>query len=1002
MQRTAVPLITVEPTLRGGVQVFEINGSRQIRCAVRRALVLSAAAAGMGGANAALAQEAGAQPDDDSSVEEVTITGSRLLRSRDLAASSPVQSIELDELQLSGNVTLEDTLNQFPQLNPDNTGTVNQSGGAGVLSADLRGLGSVRTLVLVNGRRYVPADVTGLVDLSTIPDSLVERVEIITGGASAVYGSDAVAGAVNFILRDDFEGAEFKYQYGETDRSDGQSRKIDMLLGANMADGRGNVTLHAAYTNRDPVYMGDREFSRQPLIENASGQLVPFGSGNIPGGLIGIPASQFGQIVGVDLRNTSGACPGAIQGVRFGDNGQAFPFCRPTEQYNYAAVNFLLRPLERWQLSTTGHFDLGANVSAYGEAYYTKKENEFQQAPEAVSPTSFGRETGTVVIPNADTNPLYPQALRDFFAANRAFFDSDNDGVYVVRSTSRRFEEFGPRNTSITSDSFNLTGGLRGDLALGGNDWKWDSYYQYGRSDVEFLQTGLLSRSRTTLGLDVVVVNGQPQCRIQLLNCVPVNIFGTNTLTPQMANFLSVSTSRADEFLRKMAGASLSGELLSLPAGPLATAVGIEWRREEFSTLPDEVQSSGDLAAQTVAPQPNSGDFEIFEVFAEFRAPLLDDLPAIRSLAVEGAVRFSDYTTIDSVTTWKGLLDWEIMEGIRLRGGLSRAIRAPNLNELFATPAAGFTGGVDPCWVTSNPSQATRDFCVQQGVPANVINTFLPGASQGWSARSGGNPDLQEEEADTLTVGAVLTPDWLGGVSVTVDYFDIEVEGAITQVASQLLVNSCFALRDLESTACRSISRLSNGLIDVVNAPLLNVASRTVSGVDVGIAYRANLPGWLSLPGNAGTLDLRVVSTWQSEDLTQTLTNLAPVECAGRYSGSCSGDGTRITPDLRGFFRADWRSGPLQIATELQLIGSLDLASNAIPNENGTLGEEYYLDLTANWAVTDDVKLFLGITNLLDNEPPVIGFTGGGDSNTNIPLFDPLGRRYFAGMSVTF
>jgi len=978
--------------------VLHFNQADPVRRAVRRALLMSAVAAAAVQSPVAAAQDAA---QDEAITEEVFVTGSRLLRSRDLVASSPVQTVDMEELQLSGNVTLEDTLNQFPQLNPDNTGTVNQSGGAGVLSADLRGLGAVRTLVLVDGRRYIPADVTGLVDLSTVPDGLVERVEIITGGASAVYGSDAIAGAVNFILRDDFEGAQFRYQYGETDRGDGQSRKMELLFGANTGNGRGNVTLHASYLGRDPVYMGDREFSRQPLIENPQGQLVNFGSGNIPGGLIGIAASQFSQIQGVDLTNSNGACPGAIQGVRFGTDGQPFPFCRPTEQYNYAAVNFLLRPLERWQVSTLGSFDVTEGIKAYGQFFYTKKENEFQQAPEAVSPTSFGQETGTLIIPNANTNPLFPQPLRDFFGANAAFFDPDGDGIYRVRSTSRRFEEFGPRNTSITADSFNLTGGVRGELELLDNDWRWDTYYQFARSDVEFVQTGLLSRSRTTLGLDVVLVNGVPRCRVQLLNCVPVNIFGTNTLTPQMAEFLSVQTGRTEEFVRKSAGGSLSGALFDLPAGPLSTAFGVEWRREEFESLPDEISRSGDLAAQTVAPQPNQGDFEVFEVFGEVRVPLLADVPAVKSLALEGAVRQSDYTTIGNVTTWKGSLDWEITDWLRLRTGQSLAIRAPNLNELFAQPGAGFVGGVDPCWVTSNPSPERKAFCVEQGVPANVIDTFLPGASQGWSALSGGNANLQEEEADTFTAGFVLTPDWLGGVSLTVDYFDVEVKQAITQVSSQALVNSCFALQNNSTAQCRAIVRLSNGLIERVNAPLLNVASRQVKGWDLGVQYRTEVP-FLALPGHDSNLGLRLVSTIQDEDITQQLANLPPFECAGFYSGPCSSDGNRITPDLRALFRADWRSGPLSLATEFQYIGDLDLHPNAIRNENGTLSAEYYVDLTGSFQVTEQVQLYAGITNLLDNDPPVIGFTGGGDSNTNIPLFDPLGRRFFAGVTVEF
>ncbi|HKS59041.1 MAG TPA: TonB-dependent receptor [Steroidobacteraceae bacterium] len=974
--------------------------SADVRHAVRRALLLSAVAvAAVGQTTIVSAQDT----ETAAPIDEVIVTGSRLMRSRDLVAASPVQTIDVGKLADSGSVTIEETLNEFPQLNPDNTGTVNQSGGTGVASADLRGLGAVRTLVLVNGRRFIPADVTGLVDLGTIPDGLVDRVEIITGGASAVYGSDAIAGAVNFILKRDFEGAQVHYQYGETDRGDGASHKADILLGVNTEDGRGNATVYAAYTERDPVYMADRKFSRQPLLENAQGQLVNFGSGNIPGGLIGISAANLSRIQGVDLTNANGACPGAIQGVRFGENGQPFPFCRPTEQYNYAAVNFLQRPLESWQITTTGHYDLADRVQVYGEFFYTKKQNQFQQAPEAVSPTSSGRPTGTVAITNADTNPLFPQPLRDFFAANRDFFDADGDGIFLVNSTSRRFEEFGPRNTSITADSFNLTTGLRGDFDLGERSWHWDTFFQFARSDVELIQTGLLSRSRTTLGLDTVVdANGNVTCRVNLLGCVPVNIFGIDTLTPQMANFLSVQTGRTDDFTRKSAGASIAGDLFNIWAGPVSSAFGVEWREERYHSNPAEIAASGDLTSTPIAPQYTTGKFDVKEAFAEFRVPLLNDLPAIKSLAVEAAVRQSDYSTIDSVLTWKGTLDWEVVNWLRVRGGVSRAIRAPNLDELYAQPSSGFTGGVDPCWVTSNPSQAQRDLCVAQGVPASEIGTFLPSASQGWNSLSGGNPNLKEEESDAKTLGIVFTPSWAGNLAVSLDYFDIEVEGAVAQVSSQALVNSCFATLDPSGAACGAITRLPSGQIDQVSAPVLNVASRKVSGVDLAISYTLDLPQWLSLPGESGTLGLQWVSTWQDEDVSRTLPNLPVIDCAGRYSGTCSGDGVRITPDFRGLFRTMWNTGPLSLIAELSIIGDLKLAQNAIPNQNGTISEWYYLDLSGKYQLTDKVKLVAGVNNALDKAPPVIGFTGGGDSNTNIPLFDPLGRRYYAGVTFTF
>lgn len=964
--------------------------------AVRRALIAGTVISGAGFHYSASAQQEAA-----GTLEEVVITGSRLRRDRDFVEVSPVQTIDFEQIQSSGNVTLEDTLNKFPQLAPDSTSTTNQSGGSGALTANLRGLGAERTLVLVDGRRFMPADVTGVADLATIPDILIERVEIVTGGASAVYGSDAIAGAVNFILRKDFEGAEVRYQYGEADAGDGETEKVDVLFGANVADGRGNVVLHASYTEREPVFMGDRSFSEQPFLADSNGVLQPFGSGNIPEGLIGLSSSQFSQIQGVDLAGAN--CPGPVQGVRFGENSQPLPFCRPTDQFNYAAPNFLLRPLKRWQISSLGSFQINDKVEAYGQAYYTRKENAFQQAPESTSPTSAGQENGTVLIPGADTNPLFSQPLQDFFALNRDFFDADGDGVFTVRNLGRRFEEFGPRTVSYKTEALSLTGGLRGTFELNDSTWGWDAFYQYSRVDEDVTRAGLLSRSRITLGLDTVIVDGESRCRNDLLNCVPVNIFGPNALTPEMADFLSVSTGQRDQFTRQVAGASIAGDLFELPAGKVSSAFGLEYRKEDFSTVPDETALSGDLVAVQVAPIVNGGEYDIVEAFAEVRVPLLEDMPAVQSLALEGAARFADYSTIGSVTAWSASLDWEITDELRARAGLSTAIRAPNLNELFSAQAGGFTGGVDPCLAVRNPSAQQKELCLQQGVPQANIDSLEVGASQGFDVISGGNPDLEEETSDTLTAGLVYMPTALQGLSVSLDYYEIEVEDAIAQVSGQALVDSCFRTLDAGSAACQSIDRLSSGNINRVSAPLLNVATRRVEGMDLQLNYAMdNLPEFMSLPGQGATLDITFVTSWQFANETQVLAGEPTIDCAGFYGGTCSSDGVRIDPDVRSLVRANWRSGPLRITPELRYIGELELAEDAFANENGTLDPEYYVDLTAGYDVSDSIQVYAGINNVFDRSPPVLGFRAGGDANTNVQLFDPIGRRFFIGFNVGF
>ncbi len=969
----------------GDYPVTNSYTSNSVRRAVRRALWT--------GTIAALASQVPLAQAQDEEIEEITVTGSRLIR-QDFVAISPITTVDSDIIRQSGNTTLEETLNMYPQLNPDTTSASNQSGGDGVLAPDLRGLGSVRTLVLVDGKRFIPASVTGLSDMAVIPDMLIERVEIATGGASAVYGSDAIAGAVNFIMRDDFEGFDIRYQWGEASEGDGTTNKIDMMFGANTSGGEGNITLYGSYTDRDPVFMENRAFSRQPFLADSTGQLNEFGSGNIPGGKIFIPEADFGLIQGVDLIGAQASCPGPIQGIRFGDNSQPFPFCRPTEQFNYAATNYILRPLERWQFAALGHYELTDSVEAYTQVFYTKKENEWQQAALAVAPTSAGASNGTLLLPNADTNPLFPAPLQQFFADNASYFDPDGDGVFETVGNGRRFLEFGPRNAHILHDSYGITAGFRGDVDFAGATWNWDGFYQFHRSDVNQTRVGLLSRSRTTLGLDVVVVNGEPQCRVQLLGCVPVNVYGTNTLTPQMADFLSVTTGRADNFERQVAGATVTGELFDLPAGPVSTAFGLEWRDENYETVPDEISASGDLGG--VPPVVNRGQYDLFEIYGEARFPIVE------SFAVEGAVRYSDYSTIGGVTTWRGGLDWRPIEQIRGRFSISRAIRAPNLDELFAAPNQSFIGGEDPCVIDNNPTDAIKQVCLAQGVPANVVDNLQVGASQGWSEFSGGNPLLNEEESDTLTVGVVYSPDWAEGLSVSLDYWDIEVESAISQVSSQALVNSCFELLDNNSPQCQAITRDQLGNIEQVNAPLLNLQVRQGVGYDFQVDYSMDLPDGWGVGGDTATLDLRWVSTWQDEDSTVLLAGQAPIECAGFLGGTCSGNFIRATPDFRGLFSATWNSGPLNIRTDVELIGDFDLAADAFPNNNIPVNEQYYWDIAGSYRFNETIELFAGVSNVLDEDPPLIGFRAGGDSNTQAQLYDTVGRRYFIGTTVSF
>jgi outer membrane receptor protein involved in Fe transport len=392
-------------------------------------------------------------------------------------------------------------LNELPQLSAGNNSSVNSAGGSGVLTANLRGLGATRTLTLVNGRRFIPANGAGSVDLSTIPNALVKRVEVITGGASAVYGSDAIAGAVNFMLRDDFEGFDFSTQYGETTSSDGTILNFDVLFGTNIGEDRGNITLFASHATRDPVMMEDRDFSRVPL--NAS--LGPSGSGNIPGGRVSLSAAQLatldlGQGAGVIPVGSEG-CTTPVNSIRFDAGGQVMRHCDPETLYNYAAGNYLLRPLERWQLSGMAHYDINDNVEAYIDAHYALAQNEFQQASDSLSIV-----TGTnpyFEVTNYATNPVLSDDVRALFVNNPQIFDPMGTGnARIPGGIARRVSELGLRNFAFERDTIGSTVGLRGGFGVGEHTWQWDVFGQYHRSTTDETVRNTMSPARMSLGLN--------------------------------------------------------------------------------------------------------------------------------------------------------------------------------------------------------------------------------------------------------------------------------------------------------------------------------------------------------------------------------------------------------------------------------------------------------------------------------------------------------------------
>lgn len=984
-----------------------MKGSSKRLFSCRRALMATSFLCGAAiVAPAALAQEAPAPAAEPIGAAEVSpsegaaivVTGSRLIRS-DLAAPSPLTVVGESDVKLSGSVTLENTINEFPQLSSGNTSNVNNGGGSGVLTANLRGLGATRTLVLVNGRRFIPANSDGQVDLSSIPDALIKRVEIITGGASAVYGSDAIAGAINFILDDSFEGVEASYQYGQTFRDDGASHKIDLTVGSNLEDGRGNVTVSGSYTKRDPIFQSGRAFSRVPL-DTINGELVPGGSSAIPGTRISLSSSQRDQLVGVDL-TPSGACT-SVTGIRFGENGQVLPYCNPEDAYNYSSFNYLQRPLERFQVSTLARYEISDAVELYGEAYYVNTRNRSQLAPASETPLTPGAGSGTLLIPNYATNSSLLPAVRDFFTNNAAIFDPDGDGTAAVIGAGRRYSEVGPRENDYERNAFSLTTGLRGSFEMIGRDWNYDSFFQYQRNRTDTRTTNYISQTRLSQGLDTIVDgDGNIVCRNQTLGCVPVNIFGLDTISPEAAAFITPVRASDDRFTRTMMGGSLSGTLFDLPAGPVALALGSEYRKDRYVFNPSPLDIAREYGS--VSQSPVEGSTNVSEVFGELRIPILADMAFADELAVEGAARYSDYggdsSAVGGVFTWKVGAEYAPVDWIRFRSAFNRAIRAPTINELKDPINTGFTSGEDPCIASRNPTPAQQDLCVAQGVARADLPTFTQ-ANVGFDARTGGNPNLTEERSKTFTVGAVISPPFIPNLNLTVDYFNVKVDDAIARINANQTLNDCFTTLDQNSATCRAINRFPNGQINFVSTQLSNIGSLKVEGVDAQVDYRMDLP-FGQIGGDNATLALSAVASFLFERSTQVIADQDPLDCAGHFGGGCTGNGVFASPDFKLNLSSTYASGPLSVRLAGRMIGDMKLYPGIIAAVESAPAQ-WYFDAAFTAEVTEEVELFGGIDNLFDNQPPILGTAISADTNTDPSLYDVVGRRFFLGARLRF
>jgi outer membrane receptor protein involved in Fe transport len=943
----------------------------------------------------------------DNDRDVIVVTGSRIARP-DLDQSSPIAVVSGEEFDLQQTQNVEEVLNDLPQVIPATTGTSNNPGG-GVATVNLRGLGTQRTLVLVDGRRYINFSTNQVVDLNTIPAALIERVDVVTGGRSAVYGSDAISGVVNFVTKRDFEGAEFGALGEISEEGDGLRWGVDGTIGANFSDGFGNVVLHASYFKRDPIFAGDRVATTDSFTDGrlvgAPGTLIPGGSSSVPSFRFSIPGLN-------DALGLAGTT------TQFGADGEAVTFNSATDLYNFGPVNYLQVPQERFLVFAKANYEVNAAFNPYLQGQFINNRVSSQLAPTPISngtpfrDGSFGGNLD-IAVNSPFIGPNTQAALQGL--------DDDGDGFITLTSFGRRYLETGPRENNDDRNAYRVVIGTEGDIGAG---WNYDAYYSYARTKNAQTQNGniqlsaLISGVRTgfqdpaTGDVSVTPIDGLPgggelvclDASARANGCVPINIFGANQVSADAANYIAISAQNQFEATTEVASFAITnGDLFDIGGGPIGVALGAEWRREQAEFIPDTFLSSGDVGGFN-AGQPTSGDYDVTEFFGEVNIPIYGGVPGIETLEVNGAARYSIYSNdVDGVFTWSAGALYEPILGLAFRGQYQKAIRGPSVAELFGGQTVNFSGANDPCATPEAASGALRDACIASGVPADVVGTtaYLSGSTS-FPARQGGNPNLVEEEATTWTAGAVFVPSFLQNASLTVDYFNIQIDDAIGTVGAQNIVDAC--LRFGEQSFCDQISRTPQGEFESFVDLNFNAATLKTEGVDVAALIAFPLE-FMEDANLSFTFNGTHLITFDYEPvLGLPILN----ECAGRFGRTCSSGTVAFgpTPSWRHTLRSTLDFGTMQLSLLWRHIGSAEDDDDSILYGLEELDAANYIDLTFGVDIDEKLSLNFGVDNLFEEgfQPGASTQQGGNvqQSNTFPTTYDVLGRYYSIGARISF
>ena len=934
--------------------------------------------------------------------DEMIVTGSRIAK-QDFVSNSPVATVNAVQFERTGAINTENLLNTLPQTVPGLDRTSNNPGN-GTATVDLRGLGANRTLVLVNGRRAMVNGAGGVVDINTIPPSQIENIEVLTGGASSVYGADAVSGVVNFILKDDFEGVEANVGYSITEEGDAETLDLSFTVGANTADGRGNATVSFGYTDRSALFQGDRDFSTTALFDNGDN------TGLEPGGSSGVPGTSI-------FAGGLGTFSPDSFGIVFEPDGSARPFVTGgdvNDFYNYAPVNFLQLPQERFTIGTTAKYEINDHAEVYLEGRFAQNTVDSQLAPTPIFQTPAN---GFSLDGNPFIDVATQQVLSDALGDG---VDTDGDGIDDTASglLRRRLVEVGPRENSDTRNTFQLVTGLKGEIV---GSWDYDISYSEGRTTNSSFQNGNVNRGRFDQALlladadgdgnvdvaaDGSVTCADPSANGSTLGCSPLNLFGPGNISADAAAFLNTAVSTTDETIQRVAQVNFTGDLgdLRFTDSPIGVAVGAEYIENLF-----EFRPSQDVAASTIAGFNGSpaleGGYDVYSAYAEASVPLFGGLPFAESVSLDLAGRVSDFSTVGTEYNYKVGGDWAINDQIRIRGNYNTAVRAPNIGELFAPIAENFPGADDPCSASGAPegglSAEQEANCLSTGVPANVLLTpaINPAAGQIRSL-AGGNPDLDVEEAETFTIGAVLSPDFVEGLTLSVDYFDISIDDAVAlfgggtdNILSTCILNES-GLGGAGSQFCDAVNRRADGTIDFVSNQAANVAGTSLKGVDIAAQYAYDA-------GNIGDFSFNYLGTITLENEFQAFEGDQIFDCAGRFGNNCG----EPDPSYRHRLTGVWNNSDWTGQVTWQLIGSVDdggdLDDPVTPQFVDSIGTTHYFDGSVSKDFGENLSITFGVNNIFGEDAPVIG-DNDEQANTFPATYDVFGRTFFSSATVRF